>query len=400
MSEPTSFHSRQSFTLVELLIVIGIVAVLSVVVVLVLNPAELLKQTRDSNRLSDMQTLNAALSIFQTDSTGSLGTASTVYVSVADTSGTCANLGLPSLPSGWSYHCVATTTLRNVNGTGWIPVDFTQVSAKSPLSSLPVDAVNTTSSGLYYTYTPGGSWELTALMESAKYASQMKEDGGADPAVYEKGTDLALSPFAKGLVGYWPFDEGSGSTTADASGYGNTGTWNGTGSHWDAGRVGSYAGQFLNGTSDYVAIASSNYTLSNAITYSAWVKFSATNANDSVLNVRGTLFKMNVDFQYSIASVNYWPNTSIGSVSKSITFPGSAWTHFAVTQQGTAYALYVNGLLVDSGTTIALNTANANASIGSLSRSTWFLNASVDDIRMYNRALSASEVQAIYNATK
>ncbi|KKW47096.1 MAG: hypothetical protein UY99_C0042G0007, partial [Parcubacteria group bacterium GW2011_GWA1_59_11] len=43
---------RSSFTLIELLVVIAIVAILSAVVIITLNPAELLKQSRDSNRLS------------------------------------------------------------------------------------------------------------------------------------------------------------------------------------------------------------------------------------------------------------------------------------------------------------------------------------------------------------
>ena len=44
---------KKGFTLVELLIVIGIVAILATIVVLVINPVELLKESRDSRRLSD-----------------------------------------------------------------------------------------------------------------------------------------------------------------------------------------------------------------------------------------------------------------------------------------------------------------------------------------------------------
>ena len=51
---------KKGFTLIELLIVIAILAVLSVAVVLVLNPAELLKQARDSTRISDMAAINSA----------------------------------------------------------------------------------------------------------------------------------------------------------------------------------------------------------------------------------------------------------------------------------------------------------------------------------------------------
>ena len=48
---------RESFTLIELLVVLALVAILSVVVILTLNPAELIKQARDSNRLSDLPQL-------------------------------------------------------------------------------------------------------------------------------------------------------------------------------------------------------------------------------------------------------------------------------------------------------------------------------------------------------
>ena len=54
-----------SFTLIELLIVIGILAVLATVAVVTLNPLELIKQSRDSNRMADLATLNKALAVYQ-----------------------------------------------------------------------------------------------------------------------------------------------------------------------------------------------------------------------------------------------------------------------------------------------------------------------------------------------
>src|SRR5579863_4498952 len=60
-------NSRKGFTLIELLVVIAIIAVLAVVVVLTLNPAELLRQARDSNRISDFATLKSALSLYAED---------------------------------------------------------------------------------------------------------------------------------------------------------------------------------------------------------------------------------------------------------------------------------------------------------------------------------------------
>src|SRR3989344_7995871 len=55
------------FTLIELLIVIAILVVLSVAVVVILNPAELLRQARDSTRISDLASVNSAIALYLAD---------------------------------------------------------------------------------------------------------------------------------------------------------------------------------------------------------------------------------------------------------------------------------------------------------------------------------------------
>ena len=55
---------KKGFTLIELLIVIGILAILATVVVLVLNPAQLLAQARDSQRMSDLGSLKNAIALY------------------------------------------------------------------------------------------------------------------------------------------------------------------------------------------------------------------------------------------------------------------------------------------------------------------------------------------------
>ena len=196
-------RDRRSFTLIELLVVVAILSILAVAVILTINPSEFLKQARDSTRLSDMANINSSLNLFVVDSPdASLGTASTTYISIPDptatsTAGTqCQGLGLSELPSGWTYHCAATSTYRNTDGTGWVPVNFQSMSFGSTLGTLPIDPINTTTSGNYYMYSAGGSWELVSLMESNKYLVMTSNDGG-DSIAYEKGTNLSLNPKLK-----------------------------------------------------------------------------------------------------------------------------------------------------------------------------------------------------------
>jgi len=233
----SSPHRRASFTLIELLVVLAIVAILSVVVIMTLNPSELLKQARDSNRLSDLSTLNTALAAYSADmSQGFMGTSSIVYVSIPDTSPTCDNLGLPILPTGWSYNCVTEANLKKSDGRGWMPVNFSQISFGSPLSSLPVDPVNTTSSGNYYTYvTDTSKYNLALSVESQKYGlggslDVVSKDGGTYAGLYEKGTSLSLVPIDYGLAAYlpsgiwglWEMSEGGGQYISDSSGNGRS----------------------------------------------------------------------------------------------------------------------------------------------------------------------------------
>ena len=176
-AKTTARKKRGGFTLIELLIVIAIIAILAVVVVLTLNPAQMLAQSRDANRLSDLTTMNSAINLYTEDAGGSasLGTAGPTYISIPDpmastTAGSnCSALGFP--PTG--YHCAGPNFYRRNDGTGWIPVNFSAMSMGSSLATVPVDPVNTTTSGQYYKYTTNGStgWTLSAVPESVKYGS-------------------------------------------------------------------------------------------------------------------------------------------------------------------------------------------------------------------------------------
>ncbi len=191
--------NKKGFTLIELLIVIGIIAIMATVVVLALNPAELLKKARDSRRVSELKSINdaVALAVVQVPPLY-IGAPNTIYVSLPDSDPQCGSWNLPTA-TGYTYICKEASDYRKSDGTGWLPINFDILPIKS-FSVLPVDPVNTNanSAGLYYAYI-AGSWEITAQMESSDYRAGgnkdlVSKDGGQTNLLYEIGTHLNLMP--------------------------------------------------------------------------------------------------------------------------------------------------------------------------------------------------------------
>jgi len=183
---------QKGFTLVELLIVIAILAVLAVTVVVVLNPAELLRQSRDATRISDLASVNSAISLYLTD-------VATPYLNGASTA--CSpNTGYITNTTSSPFTgatSVTTVTSTAVTGTGWVKINFGAISGGSPLSRLPLDPTNT--GNFFYAYACGGgsnplAYELDTYLESTKYsglAANSKDGGDAVSAnVYEVGNSL------------------------------------------------------------------------------------------------------------------------------------------------------------------------------------------------------------------
>lgn len=174
----------KGFTLVELLVVIAIIAILAAVVVLIINPLELTRRSRDATRLSDVANLQTAINVAAQESTNS----GTDILCVGGlTSGYCEGR--------------SNTGTRSSNGTGWVKVNLSSQQSVS-VPTLPADPLN---DGTYhYTYCSNGStWEINAKLESQQQLPKMRDDGGPDAVhnditgtsptgLYENGSDLAL----------------------------------------------------------------------------------------------------------------------------------------------------------------------------------------------------------------
>jgi prepilin-type N-terminal cleavage/methylation domain-containing protein len=433
---------KKGFTLVELLITIGVIALLAIVLVLIVNPIELLHQSRDASRVSDMSTLSKAVGLYYSDalsnpSTLFMGTSSVIYVSIPDPTApapagnNCSGLGLPPATTGYTYHCAASSTYTNINGTGWIPINFAAYSAGSVISKLPVDPTNTTSTNLYYTYqTDGaGGFKVTSFFESQKYAPQMATDGGMDPELYEKGTNLTLVS-GRGLAGYWPLDSMSGTTAIDASGNNNNGVLVGT-STWqpNGGKIGGAAqlyGQANRGA--FIATSSASLQISGSMTVTGWAQATSSwqTQNDQTILIE------TVDYAHTDTPFNFMITDNCAGTSTMTTelqienasatgnfgrcgathiLPGS-WYFVAAVYNASSRAvdLYLNGTLddgvIDPAATLStpplsiLNDMSPMEIGGDNPPFGDSFTGLLDDLRIYNRALSAAEIQEMYYATK
>lgn len=182
---------KTGFTLLELLIVIGILAILATTVTIVLNPAELLRQARDSQRLSDLQSLNTAINLYV-----STYATSTMFTGTSTQAGGTCTAGSATVFTGGSA-CTSSNSTA-VNGTGWATVNFSLIPIGSPLAKLPIDPSNNTT--YFYAFkatsTPNAFWEIDGVLESNKYVTTeqlMVNDGGNSNSYYELGSYPGLN---------------------------------------------------------------------------------------------------------------------------------------------------------------------------------------------------------------
>jgi len=206
------------------------------------------------------------------------------------------------------------------------------------------------------------------------------------------------------LQGYWKFDENSGSVAFDSSGNGNAGTLAGGAGFTSIGKTSGALS--LNGAGAYVNISNdSMFDLSDAGTVSLWFKTNNfTNAYPHLLS-RGASSGWDTDgwslymFQSGLLGVGMRNGATSNALSTGGNGQLGAWKHVAATWNGTRITLYINGAYsASTAQTIVPPSTGKMMQIGRHQESAggWF-NGSIDEVRIYNRALTSDEVALLYS---
>lgn len=201
-----------------------------------------------------------------------------------------------------------------------------------------------------------------------------------------------------GLVGRWKMDEGSGTVAGDSSGLGNTGSLV-NGPAWSSGALS------FDGVDDRVQVADSpSLDLTNQGTIGAWIH------PRSLPDGYGTVVEkfsgggQGAGYQLLLGASNtagLWlmsGGTSSNIQSDANLFSLNGWTHIAVTWNGSSIQYYKNGQPFGSARSQP-RSASANTLPLILGLDTGYtgrLNGLLDDVRIYDRALGASEIQAVF----
>ena len=252
------------------------------------------------------------------------------------------------------------------------------------------------------------SWTVTAPSAPGTYHFQwrMVQEfvewfGATTPNV-----DVTVTTGQQGsnLVGWWKLDEGSGSFASDSSGNGNHGSLSGG---WTSGKVNGAAS--FDGNTNALSIPSSASINAprSGMTFAAWVYKRADAPGYAALAGRRTgpgwddlwIFYYNAsgsdEYSFGVKT-----STEVYVTGPSSTGDLNQWVHLAGVYDGSRIRIYRNGVEVASAaqsgqipseSTPLYIAAGDNGSYGIEEH----LNAAIDDARLYDRALSATEIQAL-----
>jgi hypothetical protein len=241
--------------------------------------------------------------------------------------------------------------------------------------------------------------DANATLHDGNYSVVVSNDFGSVETGFVELNVKNLT-LMNGLVGWWKFDETNGTTAYDSSGNGNDGNLT-NGPTWTDGKIGGALS--FDGVDDFVNVPSIQNVNGGGVTFAVWVKpthFDSVNYPHIVGGAGVSFHGMGPPYISSNKKGGvgfYLGGTSTGEVHTRI-IPLLDWSHVASISNGSNYQIFWNGVLEQESTKVTGQVGDSAIIIGNKtggSDRTWF--GLIDDVRIYDRALSAAEVQALYN---
>jgi PKD repeat protein len=315
------------------------------------------------------------------------------------------------VPTTTSAPPVASFTASPTSGTAPLVVTLTDTSTGTVNSRSwnLGDGTTSTSQTVTKTYSNAGTYTVTLTVTGSSGSTTATKSisvsapaggGGTAGGGTVGGATGGSTGSNSGLVASYSFEEASGSQVTDASGNANNGTISGA-TRVAAGRFGR-ALKF-NGKSDWVTVDhSASLNLTKGMTLEAWVYPTASTTSATILMKEAS---GNATYRIYSNFLGKGPASiiNVGGAAKTLsggpTLPVNTWSHVASTYDGSTQKLYVNGALVGSSRqTGSIDVSTGKLRIGGNSIWGYYFAGYIDEVRIYNRALSAAEIGADSNA--
>ncbi len=239
------------------------------------------------------------------------------------------------------------------------------------------------------------------LPESTSLASvKLISDGLQWYKIAQK--DINETVASDNLVGWWKLDETSRNTVYDSSGYGNHGTIENMSSD-NIGVTGllNRCLDFDSANNDFISFSSPNNIpiADEPYTISCWIYARSHGSNGLVgWGNYGTSLEVNAFRLGTSNRLNsYWWGSGDNDLIVIVFNLTGNWHHLVTTYDGTTKYIFLNGIQVGSENPPTHIVPNANNLTIGKTNTTEYFNGKIDDVRIYNRSITPSEIQALYN---
>jgi hypothetical protein len=305
----------------------------------------------------------------------------------------CAGDGTPYVNA---THCNASFSSAAVTTGTWIHGVFTYdgITLRAYINGALIGSVAKTLDNTNTIFTIG-RWDS---VHNNYYFDGRIDDVRAYNRALSAAEVSAIYNYAPPAVAHWKFDEGSGTTAADSSGNGNNGTLTNSPT-WTSGLY-SNAISF-DGINDLVSVPNTVSLNPSLISMTAWVyNFACTPTTDTHVIRKESSYILSSCWQGNLQLyLKTNGDLSWKGLNGNTALPLNKWSHIAATYNGINARLYINGVQVNTTTSIIgnINTTTSTVDLnGDISNSN-FGNYISDDIRIYNYELSPTQIQKIMN---